>query len=264
MDYVKIESGGIERTYGIYIPIAYDPAKSTPLILDFHSSGSDPEKQASVSRFKPIADRAKALVVRPWGKFLQNGLPSWNANLEPGEVDDIQFVLDIIAHLQQSYNIDTSRIYGVGFSGGARMVSRLACEVPDVFAGMAMVAGLQYPDDCAASTAVPIIAFHGKEDAVNPYDLTLNSPVYWNKSVEDSVADWVVHYDCVSENTEDLSGHVVRASYSDCFDNAEIQFFSIDNAGHTWPGNRLTTWLGLGETNMEVHATRRIWSFFNR
>jgi len=47
------------------------------------------------------------------------------------------------------------------------MTSRLACELDGTLAAVAPVAGVQFPVDCQAARAVPIITFHGKQDVVN-------------------------------------------------------------------------------------------------
>jgi hypothetical protein len=57
-----------------------------------------------------------------------------------------------------------NRIYAIGFSSGARMSSRLACDLSDRMAAIGPVGGLRYPEDCAPTRPVPVIAFHGKRD----------------------------------------------------------------------------------------------------
>ena len=47
------------------------------------------------------------------------------------------------------------------------MASRLTCDLDDAPAAVAPVAGIQFPSDCQASRAVPIITFHGKKEVKN-------------------------------------------------------------------------------------------------
>lgn len=158
-----ITSGGVERSYLLYVPEAYrgDPA---PLVLNFHGSGGVPENQLRTSGFGELADREGFVVAFPAGAFTNSVTArSWNANVEAG-VDDVQFARDVIADVSSKLRIDASRIYATGFSGGARMTSRLACELADTLAAAAPVSGLQYPDGCTLVHAMPIITFHGKAD----------------------------------------------------------------------------------------------------
>ena len=51
---------------------------------------------------------------------------------------DQTFIADVIDDLAQDLNIDRNRIYVTGLSNGGFMVQRLACEVPDRYAGLAI------------------------------------------------------------------------------------------------------------------------------
>ena len=105
-------------------------------------------------------------------------------------VDDVQFAREVIEDVGGKFPIDRDRIYATGFSGGARMSSRLACALSDVLAAAAPVAGLQYPDDCVPAGPVSIVAFHGKADAVNQYEVTADSRPYWRMGVETAAEKW--------------------------------------------------------------------------
>lgn len=261
LDYRLIESDGEQRRYAIYIPTGYDQTIPAPLVFDFHSTASSPAKQSAVSRLNGFADREGFIVVRPEGQYKLNALTSWNADLDPLGVDDVQFVIDILDDVESQYLIDKSRIYAVGFSGGARMVSRLACELPDVFTAMAMVAGIQYPVNCNSSESVSILAFHGEQDTVNPYDSTSTSPEYWVWGVEESIAGWAEHNQCI-ESVVTWGDTFSTMEYNGCIAGSRVELFRFPDSGHTWPGNPITTWLGLGETNTEVNATSVLWQFF--
>lgn len=40
----RIESGGIERRYLMYLPDGYNDSSPLPVVFDFHGSGSDPDE----------------------------------------------------------------------------------------------------------------------------------------------------------------------------------------------------------------------------
>jgi len=243
-----ILSAGTERSYLLYVPenLGSEPV---PLVLNFHGSGGVPENQLATSGFDAIADREGFAVAFPAGAFSNTvSSRSWNANVEPG-VDDVQFARDVIADVSMRMNIDATRIYATGFSGGARMSSRLACELADVLAAAAPVAGLQYPEGCTLDRAIPILAIHGKADRTNSYELAENSRPYWRMGVETAVDGWREANGC--SNSSQVVGFAENdelRSWSACDLTAEIQFYVIEDGGHVWPD-----W-----------ASESIWSFFEK
>ena len=50
--------------------------------------------------------------------------------------DDEAFLVDVIDHLQATLCLDARRLYGTGYSGGGRMISQFACDVPRRLAAM--------------------------------------------------------------------------------------------------------------------------------
>jgi polyhydroxybutyrate depolymerase len=79
----------------------------------------------------------------------------------------------LIEELSASIDIDPDRIYATGFSNGAIMVYRLACELSDQLAAIGPVSATQILDDeqaCHPGRSVPVIHFHGTADRLNPYE----------------------------------------------------------------------------------------------
>lgn len=261
----SITSAGTQRSYVLYVPKSYGGAP-VPLVFSFHGSGGVPQNQVETSRFDELADRHGFAAVFPAGAFTNSVTArSWNANVDEG-VDDVQFVRDIIDDVAGMLNIDRKRIYTSGMSGGARMSSRLACELSDVLAAAAPVAGLQYPDDCVLDRPIPIISFHGKADPVNQYVVSKDSRPYWRMGVETALDKWRQADGCSLDNDGDrLSQEVTVYRWTDCQGSAEIEFYLIDNGGHTWPGgpDRGPDSPG-GITNQDISASELIWKFFSR
>lgn len=261
----SLVSGGGERSYLLYVPDER-PEGPIPLVFDFHGSGGAPQDQVNTSHFDQLAEREGFAVVFPAGAFTNSiTARSWNANLEPG-VDDLQFVRDMIEAVAGQVDIDRKRIYTSGMSGGGRISSRLACELSDVLAAAAPVAGLQYPEGCTPARPIPVITFHGQADAVNEYVLTENSRPYWRMGVETAIDRWRQANGCSLANSDDrVSQHVTLYTWTACRDNAELQAWLIDNGGHTWPGSDIGDIIpGLGVTNMDIDASELIWQFFSR
>lgn len=240
-----IMSAGVERSYLLYVPESYD-GEPVPLVLNFHGSGGVPENQLATSRFDALAESEGFAVVFPAGAFTNSVTQrSWNANVEAG-VDDVQFARDVIARVSEKLNIDQSRVYATGFSGGARMSSRLACELADTLAAVAPVAGLQYPDGCTPNRAIPIITFHGKADQINQFELSENSRPYWRMGVETAIEQWRDANACTGTEASRVADNIELRQWPSCDADAEIHFYVIDDGGHVWPEG----------------ASARIWAFF--
>jgi len=258
--------GKQNREYVLVIPSTYDEKTPLPLFFDFHGSGSTPEQQIAYSDFKRLAEKKEFILVAPKGLHGNYGRASWNTTMDPQSVDDIGLIKSIIKELTRELKIDEKRIYAAGMSGGARMSSRAACELSYIFAAIAPVAGIQFPDDCTPSRAISVITFHGKKDRVNHYELREESRPYWKKGVEDSVARWVKRNNCKQDpHIEKISDVVTKLTWNKCNDEAEVVFYQIEDGGHTWPGSPIvldSPW--AGKTNSDINASELIWDFFEK
>lgn len=264
----KENIAGTERTWRIFIPSPYQNDKKLPLVLNFHGTGGTSERQESLSQFEPLAEKESFIVVAPQAKYLSPEINklTWNVDQLEGEIDDVAFVKELIKHLKNTYAIDENRIYATGFSGGGRMSSRLACDLSDVIAAFAPVAGVRFPENCRPTRPVPIITFHGTKDGVNHYIHKPSSPPYWRMGVEPALQGWIKNNGCDNAPTEEkISETLSKLSYLNCDTPAELVFYKSTKSGHTWPGTPSAPLLkkfGLGETDMEISATELIWEFF--
>ena len=105
-------------------------------------------------------------------------------------VDDVAFMRDLIApDLSDQFCIDPARIYVNGMSNGGGMTNRLACELSDQIAAVAWSSGAytDFPGGCHPTRPVPVMAFHGKEDPIVPYE---GNPLIHFPPIEQWVADW--------------------------------------------------------------------------
>jgi len=254
----RIISGGETREYLLYVPESYN-GQPMPLVFSFHGSGGEPRGQVATSGFDRLAEQYGFLVAFPAGAFTNSiTARSWNANMEAG-VDDVQFVHDMITAIAGERAVDRSRIYTSGFSGGARISSRLACELSDVLAAAAPVAGLQYPDDCTLKRSIPVIAFHALDDQVNTYQVMPDSRPYWRMGVETALDKWRQANGCTLTNTADrLAQGITLYTWTDCRDGAQLHFYQTETGNHTWPG------ADQNRAIQDIQASSLIWAFFSR
>ena len=259
---------GVERQWRLFVPSSYDNNVPAPLVLEFHGTGTTPESQAELSGLQALAEEQGFLIIMPAAKYprTKDGLLTWNVDLHADAVDDVAFVAALIEQVTTQYSIDRARIFATGFSGGARMSSRLACDLADQVAAIGPVGGVRYPEDCAPSRPVPVITFHGRQDRINHYEHQPDSPDYWRMGVEDAVTGWVENNGCATQpDQRAVSNDEVRLSWPDCRDGADVVFYRSESADHTWPGTpvaeRFQGWLGEDAVS-ETPATELIWAFF--
>jgi len=128
---------------GVQHPIGYDPAAAKPLLISVPGTGED--KDDALSRYAIQANQRGWLLAAP---DLRKG---WNYSLaKPARSPSLAVQADVMAllqHLQDNYNVDTSRVYLAGFSVGGGIATTIAAKYPDVFAGVVEYAG---PSDYAA------------------------------------------------------------------------------------------------------------------
>ena len=77
---VSIEHEGKNRSYRLYVPKNYQSDLPTPLIINFHGTGSNAEQQAVYSDMDSVADKKRFIHVNPQGLEL-DGRPVFNAGL---------------------------------------------------------------------------------------------------------------------------------------------------------------------------------------
>jgi polyhydroxybutyrate depolymerase len=271
-----IESDGGQRCYLLSLPTAFDPQRPLPLILSLHGFSSNPHGQRSFSQWDPVAEEAYAAVVYPQG----TGFPQrWNANpaFSKGGADDVQFMRDLIDHLMTQLPINQDQVFLTGFSNGAAMTLRLACEISSQIAAIGTVAAPVSPalSDCQPERALPLIAFHGTLDPIVPYagregedweSLPLGQE-HIPTSTLYPASTWIEHW--ASKNgcrleTSSLPGseEIKGLQFDDCQGGAEVIFYTVVGGGHTWPGGRPIPF--VGKTTRELNASEQMWAFFSR
>ncbi|MFM7766634.1 MAG: PHB depolymerase family esterase [Bacteroidota bacterium] len=264
----SIQHNGITRNYIVYVPAAYQPGDSWPLVFVLHGFTQTASAIMGVSGFNAIADTGNFIVAYP------NGVGNaWNTNsgMTGGSTaDDIGFVAALTDTLYALYNIDTNRVFSCGFSAGGYMSHRLACESPRCYAAVASVSGTMSVNAfnaCAPARDISVMQIHGTSDAIVSY----NGSAQGGKSVADVIGLWVGQNSCSTSpqvqllpdiNTQDNST-VEKSVYAPCGTGTEVNLYKVIGGGHQWPG---TTSLlgGLGAVNRDISASAEIWNFFSR
>lgn len=257
-----VDVGGREREYMLVVPEGYDGRRPVPLVLTFHGSGSNPEQQLALSELPAAAGARGFVVVAPYAATPREaGGFTWNVPPAPGRPDDVAFTRAVIEDVGAKVCLDAGRIYASGFSGGARLSSTLACELDGRIAAIGAVGGLRHPADCDPGRAVPIIAFHGTADPVNPYEG--GGPEYWGHGVEAAFEAWGAEHGGRGPSETAVAPSVARLAYAAADSRDAVVLYRLDGMGHVWPGSGYAFPSDvLGPASDAIDATQLMLDFF--
>ena len=200
-------------------------------------------------RLGTARDRDGIVVVYPQGID-----STWNIGVGS---PDVAYFGQLLDETEAALCIDTNRVYVDGFSLGAFLTSAIVCTYADRIAAVAPIAGIYVPSGCTPARPVPALTIHG----------TLDNWVGYT-SIPGKVAAWAARNGCgATPTTEAVPGddvvNITKFTY-DCPASAEVEFYSIENGGHAWPGSEFSRAIeaAVGYTTFAITATDLIWDFF--
>ena len=160
----SMKAAGLTRKYTVIKPKAA-LARSAPVIVMLQGVGSTVAQEITRDQLTPYASAGKAEVVYPWAEG-----ESWNAGGCCGyayqhQVNDQAFLKAVVAQVNPGH---ARKIYVVGYSNGARMAYRIACEDPALFDAYAMVKGVP-TSGCPVTRPVTVIQLAAVNDPEIPY-----------------------------------------------------------------------------------------------
>lgn len=258
----SIVVAGLRRTYLLHVPRGLDSARPLPLVISLHGGALRSGWQRRIDGWTQLADQHGFLVVYPAGR--SGGPRRWYMDDR-----DVQFIVDLIEHLGRQYSIDRSRIYVSGFSNGGNFAHVLSCALDDRVAAIGMVGAaflFNWPG-CRTSDPVPMISFHGTDDRAALYDG--GSSVVTRGIVLPSVPRFsernARRIGCRERDDDRVSANVIRTAFTGCKQGAEVLLYTIEGAGHIWPGGyRMKESRLTGKPSDEIDATATMWEFFSR
>ena len=170
--------GGVTRTYLLHA--GGDAKPGRPLVLVLHGLGGNGGALERRTRgtFDKLADQFGAVVVYPQASGDRPRWGAWRVGAPgaPPPPDDLGFLSALIDTVAGELAIDRKRVFAAGFSNGAYMVYRLACERAELVAAIAPVSGGMFPDVapvCRQGPPVSVIGMHGTADPIVPLDASI-------------------------------------------------------------------------------------------
>lgn len=257
---LELEHDGQVRVFDLFVPAAIEGGERLPLVIDMHGWGSNKERQATFSQMAVEAEARGYAVVHPQGYA-----SSWNGGYCCGgavddEIDDVGFLRAIIDRLEDDACIARDRVYAAGFSNGAYMAYRLACEAADAFAAIAPVAGVigLDPDECDPERPISVIHFHGTADLNVAYD---GRPWLGVLGARETMEIWADRNGCESEPVVTWQeDDVTCETWPGCDADVEVTLCTIEGAGHCWPG---TADCNYGTSTTTISANARMFDTFD-
>jgi len=267
----SIKVDGLKREFITYLPEGLSKADKSPVIISLHGRLGTAIRQMKFADFKPIADRDKVIIVCPQGVDR-----SWNdgrgtpANSKG--INDVKFIDQLITYIINTYNADPRRIYVTGMSNGGFMTSRLACELNNRIAAIAVVAASMDEDMGYQPTKpMPAMYIQGTKDPLVPFaggvmKKGAGGSIYGHEEV---LKKWAAIDHCNSKPViTDLpvlvndGTSVIKEEYTN--DNGlKVVGLTIVDGGHTWPGgSQYLPKFMVGPVTKNLDACDEIWKFF--
>jgi polyhydroxybutyrate depolymerase len=242
---------GLTRQYKVHVPSGYSATAPAPIVFCFH--GLDQDGVAFCTdpgvAWNTKSDQEGFILVIPNG-YQQ----SWNGGSCCGaaasmNLDDVSLVRAIFAEVTHHVSVNTKRVYATGYSTGAYMSYRLACEASDLVTAVAPSAGeVGIPSigggtggataadggsdfaTCAPTQPVSILDLHGTSDMLIPY------------SLQPKTLALVSANDGCSTTTSPSSappsgGDTTCVTYAGCASGIEVSACAVQGGGHCWFGS---------------------------
>lgn len=243
-----LTAGGRKRSYEVIAPVAALP-KSAPVIVMLSGIYSTVADEISRDRLVDYAAADKAEIVYPVA-FDE----SWNAigccgKAAAANVNDLAFLKALVATVDPGH---ARPVYIVGYSNGARMAYRVACDDPGLFDGYAAVKGVPTAG-CSIRTPVNLVQLASVNDPEVPY-----KPGDNGSKTEVPVTTLVTQLHaaekCPAKSTSFHSGEMTLTTWPGCAGGTRLASAVWSGGVHAFPR----------PPGSVPAAAQVIWSFFTK
>jgi polyhydroxybutyrate depolymerase len=271
---------GIVREYSVHIPRGYKNTVPTPIVIYLHGGGGS-IKAAYKDGIDKYSDKFGFILLIPSGTGpIPDRFLTWNGGKWDGgeccgyavknNIDDVGFISRMIGEVKKKFNIDENRVYATGISNGGILSYRLACELSDKIAAVAVVAPPAVPSNCIPARPVSIMHIHGTADPCVSFNGGLSggcigSERFQAQSAKNMVDFWLKNNGCPSDFTVSYEkGKAKCISYGPCKNGTFVEFCTIEGGGHAWPsGSQYLPVDRIGPVSYDI-SFDQIWEFFQK
>ena len=229
-----------------------------PLLLAFHGAGGEAHGTRAYYDLERASDRDGALVAYPQAvsdRFWQ---------LRPDQPADVQQIRELLTALTALPCVDPARVTATGVSNGGGFAARVGCDLADLVAGVAPVAGgYRSLGLCRPSRPVSVLEVHGLADPVVPYG---GKPPDRKGAVRRFLTGWVARDGCGTRAARSTPCRgVTRLRYRGCDGAVRVAHLRLAGTDHGWPGG---DWRAAGfgravpgRDPTGLDTTREVWRF---
>jgi polyhydroxybutyrate depolymerase len=254
---------GNKRSFLTYLPSADKPVKM-PLVISLHGGFASPKGMFHLADFRPVGEREKFIVVCPASKHF------WHDGADLHGIDDVKFIDQLITYMVKTYNADPDRVYVTGISNGGFMTARLACQLNQRIAAVALVAAsLDIDEGYDLQRPMPVLYMHGTSDPIVDYK---GGKLFGRKiySQDEVIKKWVTLDQCdpmplvteIPDAAHDGTS-ILKEEYNNPKNGLKVIGYTIIKGGHTWPGGwQYFPKFIVGKTTRNLNACEEIWKFF--
>lgn len=222
------------RTSYIDVPATEGPR---PAVIVLHGATESGQQVREITRFDVLGSDAGFVTVFPNGTGQLGVARTWNADgccppaIRAG-VDDVAY-LDELA-LTVSERVCTDRTFAAGFSNGAMMALRWACQSSTLDAVVAS-SGPLMTDVCDAPP-IPTFVAHGLKDVVVPFEggTFNNDGVHVAPSGDQTLSVFLEKNGCTGESVLEERADGVVCEVFAC--DVPVERCTLRDLGHRWPG----------------------------
>ena len=270
------------RNYSIYIPSTYKPEIPSPLLIALHGLSGWGLQLMDNTEFNNLAEANGFIVAYPNGNAELVGnrvIRSWNGGAccaisQRNNSDDVSYINNLIDDVSGRYSINSKRVYLTGHSNGSMLAQKLACQLSNKIAAVAVVAGRLLLDTCNPELPVSVLQIYGTADTLNPesggttsYTLGTYTYQFSSRPVMNSVQMLAAANGCstnFSENKNVSNKDLTISTWPDCKNGVVVSAIKITGASHAWMGHPAQSPESIqlsGEPYMKIDASKVIWSF---
>ena len=251
----------ITRYYEVFVPTSL-PA-NPPMLLMLHGTQtqSTPNPQAVISLnwgWTSLANLNSFILVKPASTYnAASGQWNWDAYYMDEAFqqppDDSGFLRQLITTLTAQYNVNPKQVYVAGFSSGAQMAHRVAVELSDLVAAVAIASGTIVGQPTPPPITLPgaplapvsVQEWHGTADTeippCNNGTTKYSGFNFYLATVDESFNNWTQQNSCTQfANSQPLclngspNPGTTGNDATGCTNNTEVQFIWENNIGHSW------------------------------
>lgn len=224
------------QSYELRVPAGLEGA--VPLLVSLHGFGSNGSTDEQFTGWSGFAESNGFIVAYPNARPATGG-GAWDPYLASSP--DVGFLRDVVADISATYCVDPKRVHADGWSNGAVMSQRLACDAADLFASVTSYAG--GPPDvpgakaCQPSRPIAVGLIVGQFDFTYP-------------ALASNAQQWRTRNSCASTATRTTDQYGRTDTWS-CAAGTQVLARVVSTSSHDWPQG------AAGEDQR-----RRMWAFF--